>query len=738
MNSYQEIIKTLPHPPLPKRSREEIRELVDRLMEKMTLKEKIGQLFQAAPEDSHIEGLRFDDSHGTVQYIKEGLCGSILGVHTPVNAYQLQRIAVEESRLGIPLFFGIDIIHGCRTTFPINLAMSCSFDPELIEKASAIAAAEAAHTGINLTYSPMVDVVRDPRWGRVMESNGEDPYLSRILGRAYIRGYQQGDLSGSSSIGACVKHFAGYGAVEAGREYNTVDMSDRHLRMYHLPAYKCCVDEDCAGVMASFNIINGVPSTCSRYLLTDILRNEWHYEGFVISDYTSVMEVMNHKITTDKKEVAKLCLEAGLDHEMVSNHYITYLEELVRDNEVSPEAVEESCRRILIFKYKLGLFDDPYKNIYDDPEQYMQLPGYREAALEAAKQSIVLLKNDNQVLPLPKDKKVALIGPAARTNQIAGGWGGLGRTEECISFLAGMENHGYEVIAHEGCSFEGSGEDDRLMDEACELAGTADVILLAVGEPSHLTGEWSSRSELCLTGRQPELAARLRKLNKPIVGVIFTGRPLDLTWCASNLDGLLIGWYLGNETGNALAGVISGGYNPSGRLTMSFPRNAGQIPVYYNQLPTGRPSLTGGPRDLFKSCYTDIPNSPLYPFGYGLSYATFSYDNLRLSGDCITGDEEAVASVDITNTGRYPGKVIPQLYIEALSFSVSRPVKEFKGFEHTFLEAGETKTVQFIISRDTLAYLNIHNEMTPENRTYRIYIGNDSDTKDYQLLKYKE
>jgi beta-glucosidase len=738
MNQFQEKIKTLPHPPLPKRSKEEIRELTDRLLEKMTLREKIGQLFQTAPDDAHIEGLRFDDSHNTVQYIKEGLCGSILGVHTPNNAYQLQRIAVEESRLGIPLFFGLDIIHGCRTIFPINLAMSCSFDPELIEKASAVAAAESAHTGINITYSPMADVVRDPRWGRVMESSGEDPYLGRSLGRAYIRGYQQGNLSGDNSIGACVKHFAGYGAVEAGREYNTVDMSDRQLRMYHLPAYQSCVDEDCAAVMASFNIINGVPSTCSRYLLTDILRNEWHYEGFVISDYTSTSEIMNHKITTEEKEVAKLCLNAGLDHEMVSNHYITCLEELVSENEVSLETIEASCRRILTFKYKLGLFDDPYKNVYDDPEQYMQLPQYREIALEIAKRSIVLLKNEKQVLPLSKDKKIALIGPAAITNRVAGGWGGLGRIEECISFYTGMQNHGYQVVAHEGCSFEGSDEDDRFIEEACELARDAEVILLAIGEPDYLTGEWSSRSELCLTGRQLELAARLKELDKPMVGVIFTGRPLDLTWCASNLDGLILGWYLGNETGNALASVISGDYNPSGKLTMSFPRRVGQIPVYYNQLPTGRPSLTGGPRDLFKSCYTDIPNSPLYPFGYGLSYSTFSYGNFHLSTDCITGEEEAVASADITNTGRYPGRIVTQLYIEAESFSVSRPVKELKGFEHTCLEPGETKTVRFVIARDTLAYLNIDNRMTPENRTYRIYIGGDSTTKDYQLLKFKE
>lgn len=738
MNSFQEKIKMLSHPTLPRRSKEEIKILVDQLMEKMTLREKIGQLFQTAPDDSHIEGLRFDDSHNTVQYIKEGLCGSILGVHTPNNAYQLQRIAVEESRLGIPLFFGLDIIHGCRTIFPINLAMSCSFDPELIEEASKIAAAESAHTAINITYSPMVDVVRDPRWGRVMESNGEDPYLSRILGRAYIRGYQQSDLSGNNSIGACVKHFAGYGAVESGREYNTVDMSDRHLRMYHLPAYQSCVDEDCASVMASFNIINGVPSSCNPYLLTDILRKEWQYEGFVISDYTSTFEIMNHKITEDEKEVAKLCLNAGLDHEMVSNHYITYLEELVEENEVDIRTIEESCRRILTFKYKLGLFDDPYKNIYDDPEQYMQLPQYRQTALEIAKRSVVLLKNQDQVLPLSRDKKIALIGPAAVTDHVVGGWGGLGRIEECVSFYTGMKNHGYQVAAHEGCSFEGSDNDDRLMEEAYLLAKDADVILLAIGEPDSLTGEWSSRSELCLTGRQAELAEKLKELKKPMVGVIFTGRPLDLTWCSDNLDGLILGWYLGNETGNALASVISGDYNPSGKLTMSFPRRVGQVPVYYNQLPTGRPSLTGGPRDLFKSCYTDIPNSPLYPFGYGLSYSNFTYSNLCLSADCITGDEEAVITADVTNTGQYPGKVISQLYIEALSFSVSRPIKEFKGFEHTCLEAGETKKVQFSITKDTLAYLNINNEMTPENRTYRIYIGSDSTANNYLLLKFKE
>jgi beta-glucosidase len=391
----------------------------------------------------------------------------------------------------------------------------------------------------------------------------------------------------------------------------------------------------------------------------------------------------------------------------------------------------------LTFKYQLGLFDNPYKNIYDDPEQYMRLPEYRKAALEMAKRSIVLLKNDNQVLPLSRDKKIALIGPAAKTNHVVGGWGGLGRIEECISFSTGMENHGYQIAAHEGCSFEGSDNDGRLMEEAYQLAQDSDVILLAIGEPDSLTGEASSRSALGLTGRQLELAEKLKKLNKPMIGVIFTGRPLDLSWCAVHLDGLILGWYLGNETGNALASVISGEYNPSGRLTISFPRNVGQIPVYYNQLPTGRPSSTGGPGDLFKSCYTDIPNSPLYPFGYGLSYTTFAYSNLSLSTDCITGEEEAVISADITNTGNYPGKIISQLFIEALSFSVSRPVKEFKGFCHTDLEAGETKTVQFAITRDTLSYLNINNEMTPENRTYKIYVGSDSTTKNYLLLKYE-
>jgi beta-glucosidase len=731
-----ECIRSLEHPPLIKHSREQIDELVTDLMSRMTLREKIGQLFQTAPKEAHVEGLRCHLDQETDELIREGLCGSIIGVSVPEIAYQLQRLAVEESRLGIPLFFAMDIIHGCRTIFPINLAMSCSFDPDWIEKTCNVAAREAAHKCIHLTYSPMVDIVRDPRWGRVMESNGEDPYLSRVLAGAYIRGYQQGDLTSYDSVAACVKHFAAYGAVEAGREYNTVDMSDRHLRMFYLPPYRACVDEGAACVMSSFNIVNGVPSTANSYLLQQILRQEWGFEGFVVSDYTSTEEIINHKIASNPEIVAEKCIKAGLDHEMISNTYISHLEKLVEKGRVSVDLIDAACRRILSFKYEIGLFDNPYRAIYADPESYVCHPESRKISLEMAKRSIVLLKNKNNILPLKdKNKKIALIGPGADSRSMVGAWGGFGRVEECVTLREGLSAEGLNLVYAKGCSFLGDDEDDASIEEAVKAASQADIILFALGEPDHFSGECNSRSDISVTGRQKELVEKLLPLDKPMVGIFFSGRPLDLVWFDHHLDGVVQAWYLGNESGNALAHVLTGKYNPSAKLTMTFPYTAGQIPVYYNHFNTGRPSMTGQPRDIFKSCYIDIPSEPLYPFGYGLSYTTFSFGPVFLSASTMSGSDSVTAEVLVANQGSCFGEEIVQLYIECMEFSVTRPVKELKGFQKISLAPGEERRVTFTLTCEDLCYLNIDNRMTPEDTEYKVYIGPDSRTQNYQILK---
>ena len=714
--------------PLPKRSKEEIKILAKNLLEKMTLEEKIGQMYQSGGPSAHLEGVVEKNGDSVLDYIKQGNVGSIIGMTDPVEIYKVQKTAVDGSRLGIPLFFAYDIIHGCHTGFPVNLALSCSFDENLIEEVSRAAAKEMSRIGINLTYSPMVDVVRDPRWGRVVESNGEDPYLSGVLGKAYVRGYQQGDLTNYDSVAACVKHYAAYGASEAGRDYNTVDMSDRHLRMYYLPPYKACVEEGVASVMSSFNIVDGIPASANKYLLTDILRDEWGFEGFVISDFTSTTETIHHKVAANEKDAAEICVKAGLDHELIGLCYLKHLKELVEDGSVDESLVNRACLRMLEFKYRLGIFDNPYKNIFS--KDGLVFEGHRQLALTAAQKSAVLLKNDG-ALPVSIDKKVALIGPGAMNRNLISAWGGLARNEECVTLEEGFKNNGFNFSVHMGCSFQGDGNDERMIEEAFSAAKNADVLVLAIGEPENVCGESHSRASISLSGNQKLLVEKLKILNKPMIGLIFSGRPLDLVWYEKQLDGILQVWYLGHEMGNAVASIVKGEINPSGKLSMTFPYTLGQVPVYYNHYNTGRPSDTGGPNDLYKTSFLDIPNAPLYPFGHGLSYTTFEYSKITMNKTRLANGETLEVSVDVKNAGTVFGEEIVQLYIEALKFSVTRPVKELKRFRKIGLASKETKKVKFEITTDDLAFLDRNNVMTAEKTSYRIYLGGSSATDNY-------
>lgn len=718
-------LQKLEYPELYQRTNDECMDLANHLLRKMTLNEKIGQLFQLAPSNANIEGLAWQEKADVQQLIASGMAGSILSVAGAENTYQLQKIAVEQSRLGIPLFFGYDIIHGCSTGFPINLAMACSFDPELVEKACQAMAFESAHLGISLTFSPMVDLVRDPRWGRVMESNGEDPYLNTILAKAYVNGFQQHDLSSYNSVAACCKHFVAYGAVEGGREYNTVDMSERELRQYHLPGYKACIDAGVSSIMTSFNIYNGVPATANEFLLRDVLRNEWQFSGFTISDYTSSYEMLDHKTAANEKEVARQSILAGLDHEMVATTYIKYLQELITEGSVSESLIDEACLRILAFKYQVGLFDNPYKNIYHNSHEYQLLPSTRNLAREVASKSVVLLKNTDNTLPIATNKKIAVIGPFANSNQVVGAWGGLVKNESCITLVDGLRAQyaTHEIVYATGCNIN---DNDRSgFADAIAVAKDADIIILAIGEEQYMSGEAKSRAYLNIPGVQNELAAQLKLLNKPLVTIVFAGRPLELEWYHKNSDAILMAWFLGSESGNALADIISGKVNPSAKLAMSFPYTVGQVPVYYNQYKTGRPSANGEYAE-YRSCYIDVPNYPLYSFGHGLSYSNFVYSNLQISKALITGNETLEVTVQIENRSPIAGEEVVQLYIECKSFSVVRPVRELKAIRKVFLTAGETQQLTFILGKDDLAYYNIDMEFTPENSDYIIYVGGSS------------
>jgi len=710
---------------------------INELLAQMTLAEKIGQMFQTDPGtflrsvhsplqvSTPVTGPEYERIIGK-EYIYN--IGSILVSTDAEMAYQIQKTYLEHNRLKIPLLFMFDIIHGFRTIFPIPLGLACSWDPELVEATSRVAAAEGAASGIKVTFAPMVDLVRDPRWGRVMESPGEDPLLGSRLAAAYVRGFQGNDLAALDTVASCVKHFAAYGAAEGGRDYNTVDMSEATLRNYYLPGYKAGIDAGAEMVMTSFNVVDGVPATTNPFLLRKILREEWGFKGVVISDYTSLAETIQHMISRDGAEAARKGLEAGLDIEMISTEYISHLEQLVKAGAIDEALIDEAVRRILALKFKLGLFDDPYRYINIEREKQAHLkPEYRRLAREAAAKSMVLLKNDG-ILPLRKDvRSIAIVGPFADSGRILGGWSALGKPEEAVTLRQGIVNKlggGAEVKAAAGCDW--LSDDDSGFREALEIAESADVVILALGERDDMSGEGGSRAYLNVPGLQQRLAEEVLKLGKPTVLVLFNGRPLELKWFHDRVPAILEAWYPGTEGGNAIADVLFGDVNPSAKLTMSFPYAVGQVPVYYNCLNTGRPKNHEDNDFRFVSRYLDIPNSPLYPFGYGLSYTEFAYSDASLSSDTLVPGGAVKARVNVTNIGSRAGEEIVQLYIRDLWGSAARPLLELKDFRKISLAPGETKAVEFTIVPDMLRYFTPRKKFEVEPGDFKVFVGKNS------------
>ncbi len=714
------------------------------LMSKMTLDEKVGQMNQyngfwdatgPLPQKGYEKG-RYDD-------LRNGLVGSMLNVTGVKNVSALQKIAVEETRLGIPLIFGFDVIHGYKTISPIPLAESASWDIKAIEKSARIAAEEAAAAGLNWTFAPMVDIYRDARWGRVMEGAGEDTYLGSVIAAARVNGFQGENLSDFSTIAACAKHFAAYGFPEAGRDYNTADINKYTLYNNVLPPFKAALDAGVSTFMNAFNTLNEVPATGSKFLQRDILKGDWGFEGFVVSDWGSIGEMIPHGYAKDGVHAAELAANAGSDMDMESSLYVRELQGLVTDGRVDISVIDDAVKRILGVKYDLGLFEDPYK--YCDLEREKTVIGSKEnnlAALDMAKKSIVLLKNENSLLPInKKGQKITLIGHLADDNNSPlGNWRGAGESNTAVTVLEGLEKYGNNSITYKNgvdlyygqTNFHNRvklNHTDRTgFKEAKIAAKSADIVVMVLGEEGFQSGEGRSRTELGLPGLQQELLEEVYKVNKNIVLVLMNGRPLNLTWADENIPAILETWHLGTQSGNAIAEVLYGNYNPSGKLTMSFPRNVGQVPLYYNNKKTGRPGASS--EEVTKSTYADVENSPLYPFGYGLSYTSFSYSDLSLSSNEITRDDTIVVSVKITNTGKVKGKEVVQMYIRDHYGSLARPVKELKGFELLELNAGETKEVSFEIDNSKLIYYTANDRWESENGKFSVFIGGDSDVKE--------
>lgn len=700
------------------------------LVAEMTLQEKIAQLLQIAPHLFNSEtqgeitgplaemGLKTEDVRAA---------GSVLGISGAEEMIQLQKTYLENSDKKIPLLIMADIIHGYRTIFPIPLGLSCSWDLELAEKTAQVAAKEASAGGVHVTFSPMVDLVRDPRWGRVMESTGEAPHLNSEFARAFVRGYQGGDLSDHERLAACVKHFAAYGAAEAGRDYNTVDMSERILREAYLPAYKAALDEGCKMLMTSFNTVNSVPPSGNKWLMRDLLREEWGFDGVVISDWGAVKELIPHGVAEDMSEAAKKAIIAGVDIEMMTTCYTTHLEQLINDGVVSEEILDESVLRILQLKEELGLFENPYRGA--DPKKEAALvvcEEHRQVAREAAAKSIVLLKNEG-VLPLSKQiGKVGIFGPFADNPEINGGWSWQGKFEENITVKQGVINKigSDHVVVAQGCGFE-EGTDEELQ-AALALAETCDSIVLALGEHHDMSGEGGSRTNIQLQGRQLELAKALSKLEKPMVVVLINGRPLDLTELFEVAPAVVEAWFPGTEGGNSVADILFGDVNPSGRLTMSFPQNVGQIPVYHNCFNTGRPKQFESNPDRFTSHFLDCSNAPFLQFGFGLSYTTFAYSDFQLSDTVMKAEASISATVKVKNTGKVIGDETVQLYIRDVAGSVVRPVMELKDFRKISLAPEEEAIVEFTITEEMLRYYNIDLAYTSEPGTFIAMIGPDA------------
>jgi beta-glucosidase len=698
-----------------------IEEKITNLISKMTLQEKVGQLSQFAAA-----------VNPSFEMIKNGDVGSILSLKDVNTINLFQKAAFEQSRLGIPLIFGYDVIHGYKTTFPVPLASASSWDTSLIKESARIAAMEASLDGIKWTFAPMVDVCRDPRWGRIVEGAGEDPFLGSTVAGALVRGFQGDSLNDLLSLAACSKHYVAYGAAEAGREYNTTDISERTLREIYLPPHKAAVDAGAATVMSAFNSLNGIPASANYYTLTEILRNEWGFNGFVVSDWNSVGELVNHGVAADKKEAAFKGFTAGVDMDMIGNTvvgdiYHLNLPLLVEEGNIPVSRIDESVRKILRIKFKLGLFDHPYTDTVKIKSIMLTQENRDSVALKLAEESIVLLKNKSGVLPLSRElKSIAVIGPLADDKaDPLGPWACVPESGRVISVLNGINKKFSPTIKINyvrGCNIEGN--DTSGFEEAVQAALNSEVVIFVAGESSSMSGEAGSRTNLNLPGVQEDLLKRIFSTGKPVVLLLMNGRPLTINWENENINAILECWFLGDQSGNAVADVISGDYNPSGKLTVTFPRSVGQIPIYYNHLNTGRPAIEPG---RFMSRYLDSPNSPLFPFGFGLSYTTFKFENLNIQKQKQSKQEINVVSVELTNSGTVPGTEIVQLYLHEISSSVSRPVKELKGFQRIFLNPGETKKVYFSITPDLLESYNSDMIKTIEPGKYDVMIGGSSE-----------
>ena len=715
------------------------------LMAKMTLEEKIGQMNLVTPGGGIATGAVV--SQGVEENIKKGNIGGIFGVYGPERVRKAQDLAVKNSRLHIPLIFGLDVIHGHKTIFPIPLGLSASWDLTLIEKAARIAATEATADGLNWAFSPMVDIARDPRWGRISEGNGEDPYLGSQIAKAMVRGYQGNNFSKTNTLMACVKHFALYGGAEAGREYNTVDMSKVKMYEYYLPPYKAAVEAGVGSVMSSFNEIDGVPATGNKWLLTDLLRKQWGFKGFVVSDYTSLNEMSAHGMG-DLQTVAALALNAGLDMDMVGEAFLHTTQKSLKEKKVILQQVDDACLRILEAKYKLGLFDDPYRFIDESrTAKDILTEENRKASREVATHTFVLLKNDNQILPLQKTGTIALVGPLANNKRnMLGTWVVAGDWNQSIPVIDGIKNvagSSVNVLYAKGAnisddsmlvskinSFANEIDVDKqtpeaMIEEAVTTANKADVVVAVLGEAADMTGESASRSDISLPESQKNLLKALVKTGKPIVLVLINGRPLTLVWENGHVPAILEAWAPGTEAGNAIADVLFGNYNPSGKITASFPRSVGQIPIYYNHKNTGRP-YSGQGSGKFTSNYLDVSNDPLYPFGYGLSYTTFGYSDLTLGKKQLKGEEKLTATVTVTNTGKYAGEETVQLYITDPVATVTRAVKDLKGFRKVFLQPGEKKEISFTITTEDLKFYNSDLKHVWEAGEFIIQVGTNS------------
>ncbi|MBU7569233.1 MAG: beta-glucosidase BglX [Flavobacterium sp.] len=713
---------------------------VDSVLKLMTLEEKVGQMNQYNGFWD-VTGPVPKDGQAAKKYenLKKGLVGSMLNVRGVKDVRALQKIAVEETRLGIPLIFGFDVVHGYKTISPIPLAEAASWDLEAMKKSAEIAAAESAVAGLNWTFAPMVDISRDARWGRVMEGAGEDPYLGSQIAIARVKGFQ-GDKFNEFRLAACTKHFAGYGFAESGRDYNTVDISDNTLHNIILPPFKATVDAGVLTFMNSFNELEGIPATGNSYLQRELLKKDWKFDGFVVSDWGSLGEMIPHGYAKDLKDAAMKAANAGSDMDMESYGYVSHLADLVKEGKVSEDKIDDAVRRILKVKFELGLFDNPYKYCDENREkEYTGKKEFHEGVLDMAKKSIVLLKNENSLLPLKKQgQKIAVIGALAndKTSPL-GSWRIGADDNTAVSFLEGMANYKGNQITYEKGADVALGEprfmletkinttDKSGFEKAIAAAKQADVVIMELGEHGLQSGEGRSRSDITLPGVQQELLEAVYKVNPNIVLVLQNGRPLAIPWAAKNIPAIVEAWHLGTQSGHAIAQVLYGDYNPSGKLPMTFPRNVGQLPIYYNYKNTGRPS-TDNPESVFWSHYTDIENTPLYPFGYGLSYSKFEYSNLKLDTKTLHKNGKIKVSVDVKNNSTVDGKEVVQLYIRDLIASATRPVRELKGFELTEIKAGQTKTVTFTINEKTIEFYSARKIWEAEPGDFQLFVGGSS------------